>query len=117
MKAQLERVEMERNVLWEAMKLLALLFCRLEDGERRWVDIVKEIPNRFESYVHGATKVCIQNVLGTLWVLYQAVDLHQVTIEYDDEGHLTTMERAKEELDELTTTITDKSDLWMEKPD
>ena len=45
------------------------------------------------------------------------MDLHQVTIEYDDEGHLTTMERAKEELDELTTTITDKSDLWMEKPD
>ena len=59
MKAQLERAQSERNTLWEAMKPLALLFHRLEDGEKRWVDIVKEIPNRFESYVHGATKVCV----------------------------------------------------------
>ena len=51
MKAQLERAQSERNTLWEAMKPLALLFRRLEDNERRCVDIVKEIPNHFESYV------------------------------------------------------------------
>ena len=90
------------------MKPLALLFRRLEDDEKRWVEIVKEIPNRFESYVHGATKVCVRNVLGTLRVLYLAVDLHQVAIDYDDEGHLAAMERAKDELDGLATTIIDE---------
>ena len=45
MKAQLERTQSERNTLWEAMKPLALLFHRPEDGEKRWVDIVKDIPN------------------------------------------------------------------------
>jgi len=44
------------------------------------------------------------------------VDLHQVTTEYDDEGHLAAVERAEEELDGLATTITDKLDLRMEKP-
>ena len=78
---------------------------------------MKEIPNRFESYVCGATMVCIQNVLGTLWVLYPVVDLHQVDTDYDDESHLATMERAEEELDGLATTITDELDLRMEKPD
>jgi len=53
-------------MLWEAMKPLALLFHRPEDSEKRWVDIVKEIPNHFESYVRGAAKVYIRNVLGTL---------------------------------------------------
>ena len=76
MKAQLERAQSERNTLWEAMKPLALLFCRPEDDEKRWVDIVKDIPYRFESYVRGATKVYVRNVLGTLRVLYLAVDLH-----------------------------------------
>ena len=48
------------------MKPLALLLRRLEEFEKRWVDIVKEIPNHFESYVRGAAKVYIRNVLGTL---------------------------------------------------
>ena len=117
MKAQLERAQSKRNMLWKAVKPLALLFCTLEDGDRRWVDIVKKIPSRFEGYVHGATKVCVRNVLGTLRVLYPAVDLHQVTTEYDDEGHLAAVERAEEELDRLATTITDELDLRMEKPD
>ena len=56
----------EHNMLWEVVKPLALLFRRPKDGERRWVDIVKEIPNRFESYVHGAAKVYVRNVLGML---------------------------------------------------
>ena len=99
------------------MKPLALLFCTPEDGKRRWVDIVKQIPSRFEGYVQGATKVYIWNVLGTLWVLSPAVDLHQVTAEYDSEDHLATMERAEEELDGLATTIAKDLDLWMEKPD
>ena len=47
MKALLERVQSERNTLWEAVKPLTLLFCKLEDGKKRWVDIVKDIPNRF----------------------------------------------------------------------
>jgi len=72
---------------------------------------VKEIPNRFESYVRGATKVYVRNVLGTLRVLYPVVDLHQVTTKYDDEGHLAAVERAKEELDGLATTITNELDL------
>ena len=59
MKDQLKRAQSEWNTLWEAMKPLALLFRRPEDGKRRWVDIVKEIPNRFESYVRGAAKVCV----------------------------------------------------------
>ena len=50
MKAQLETAQSERNTLWDAMKPVALLLHRLEDSERKWVDIVKEIPNRFESY-------------------------------------------------------------------
>jgi len=50
-------------------------------------------------------------------VLYLVVDLHQVTTEYDDEGHLTTVERAEEELDGLAITIIDELDLRMEKPD
>ena len=75
MKAQLERVQSERNTLWEAVKPLALLFRKPEDGEKRWVDIVKDIPNHFENYVHGATKVCVQNLLGMLRVLYSVVDL------------------------------------------
>ena len=78
---------------------------------------MKDIPNRFESYVRGATKVCIRSVLGTLQVLYLAMDLHQVNTEYDDEGHLAAVERAKKALDGLTTTITDELDLRMEKPD
>ena len=77
---------------------------------------MKEIPNRFKSYVRGAAKVCVRNVLGTLRVLYPAVDLHQVATDYDDEGHLATVERADEELDGLATTITNELDLWMEKP-
>jgi len=98
------------------MKPLTLLFRRPEDGEKRWVGIVKKIPNCFESYVRGATKVYVHNVLGTLRVLYPAMDLHQVAIDYDDEGHLATVERVKEELDGLTTTITNELDLRMEKP-
>ena len=45
------------------------------------------------------------------------MDLHQVATDYDDEGHLATMERAKKELDGLATTIIDELDLRMEKPD
>ena len=52
-----------------------------------------------------------------LRVLYLAVDLQQITTDYDDEGHLASMERAKMELDRLATTITDELDLRMEKPD
>ena len=80
------------------MKLLALLFRTLEDGDRRWVDIVKQIPSRFEGYVHGAAEIYVRNVLGTLRVLYPAVDLHQVTAKYDSKDHLATMEGAEEEL-------------------
>ena len=78
---------------------------------------MKEIPNHFESYVRGATKVYVRNVLGTLRVLYPAMDLHQVATDYDDEGHLAAMERTEEELDGLATTITNELDLRMEKPD
>ena len=81
------------------------------------MDIVKDIPNRFESYVRGVAKVYFWNVLSRLWVLYPAVDLHQVAIDYDDEGHLAAVERAKEELYGLATTIIDEFDLRMEKPD
>ena len=77
---------------------------------------MKDIPNYFEGYVRGAAKVCIRNVLDTLRVLYPVVDLHQVTTEYDDEGHLAAVDRAEEELDGLATTITDELDLRMEKP-
>ena len=77
---------------------------------------MRDIPNYFESYVLGAAKVCIRNVLGTLRVLYPAVNLHQCTTYYDDEGHLVAVERAKEEIDRLATTITDELDLRMEKP-
>ena len=66
---------------------------------------MKEIANHFESYVRGAAKVCVRNVLGMLRVLYPAVDLHQVATDYDDEGHLVAIERAEEELDGLATTI------------
>ena len=59
MKAQLERTQSERNTHWEVMKPLTLLFRRPEDGEKRWVDIVKDIPNHFKSYVHGAAKVYV----------------------------------------------------------
>jgi len=45
------------------------------------------------------------------------MNLHQVTTYYDDEGHLVAVERAKEEIDRLATTITDKLDLRIEKPD
>ena len=51
MKTQLETVQAECNTLWEAVKPLALLFRTPEDGERRWVDIVKQIPSHFEGYV------------------------------------------------------------------
>ena len=51
-----------------------------------------------------------------LQVLYPTVDLHQVTTEYDGEGHLAIVERAEEELDGLATTITDELDLRVEKP-
>ena len=78
---------------------------------------MKDIPNCFECYVRGATKVCVQNVLGMLQVLYPAMDLHQVATDYDDEGHLAAMERAKEELDVLVTTLIDELDIRMEKPD
>ena len=88
-----------------------------EDGDRRWVDIVKQIPSQFEGYVQGATKVCVRSVLGMLWVLYPAVDLHQVMMEYDSEDHLAAVERAEEELDGLATTIAKDLDPRMEKPD
>ena len=117
MKAQLERAQSERNTLWEAVKPLALLFHKPEDGEKRWVDIVKDIPNRFEGYVHGAAKVYVRNVLCTLRVLYPVVDLQQITTDYDDEGHLAAVDRAEEQLDGLATTITDELDLRMEKSD
>ena len=66
MKTQLETVQAECNTLGEVVKPFALLFYTPKDGERRWVDIVKQIPSRFEGYVHGNTKVCVWNVLGTL---------------------------------------------------
>ena len=78
---------------------------------------MKDIPNHFESYVRLAAKVYVRNVLGTLRVLYLAMDLHQVATNYDDEGHLAAVERAEEEFDGLATTITDELDLRMEKPD
>ena len=84
---------------------------------RRWVAIVKQIPSQFEGYVHGATKVCVRNVLRILWVLYPVVDLHHVTTDYDSKEHLATMERAEEELDGLATTIAKDLDMQMEKPD
>ena len=78
---------------------------------------MKDISNRFESYVRGVAKVYVRNVLGTLRMLYPAVDLHQIATEYDDEGHLDAVERVEKELDGLATTITDELDLRMEKPD
>ena len=81
------------------------------------MDIVKDISNCFEGYVHGAAKVCVRNVLGMLRVLYPAVDLYQITMDYDDEGHLAAVERAEEQLNGLVTTITDELDLRMEKLD
>jgi hypothetical protein len=99
------------------MNPLALLFRRLEDGDKRLIDIMMEIPDRFKSYVHGATKVCIRNVLGTLLVLYPAIDPYQMNVDYDDnEDHLATVERAEEELDGLATLIANNLDLRMEKP-
>ena len=74
---------------------------------------MKDIPNRFEGYVWGATKVCVRNVLDTLRLLYPAVDLYQITMDYDDEGHLAAVERAEEQLNGLVTTITDELDLRM----
>ena len=68
------------------------------------------------SQIGEATKVYVRNVLGTLQVLYPAMDLHQVATYYDDEGHLAAMERAEEEIDGLATTITDELDLRMKKP-
>jgi hypothetical protein len=50
-------------------------------------------------------------------VLYPAVDLHQVTADYDSEEHLAAVERAEEELDGVATTIANDLDLRMEKPD
>ena len=117
-KAHLEVIQSERDELWDTIKPLVDLFCKPEDaGAKRWVDVIKDIPNRFKGYVRGATMVCVQNVLGTLRVLYSTMDLHQVATYYDDEGHLAAMERAEEELDGLATTITDELDLRMEKPD
>ena len=113
MKTQLETVQTEHNTLWELVKPLTLLFRTPEDSERRWVDIVKQIPSFFEGYVQGATKVRVRNVLGTLWVLYPAMDLHQVMVEYDDEDHIATMERAEEELNGLATSIANELDLRM----
>ena len=99
------------------MKTLTLLFYTLEDNNRRWVDIVKQIPSQFEGYVQGAAKVYVRSILGTLRVLYPAVDLHQVMVEYDSEDHLAAVERAEEELDGLSTTIVKDLDVRMEKPD
>ena len=42
------------------------------------------------------------------------MDLHQVSTDYDDEGHLVAVKRAEKELDGLTTTIIDELDLRME---
>ena len=81
------------------------------------MDIVKDISNRFEGYVRGASKVCLRNVLNMLRVLYLAIDLQQITTDFDDEGHLAAVERAKEQLNGLDTTITDELDLRIEKPD
>ena len=117
MKAQLERAQSEWNMLQEVVKQLTLLFRRPEDGEKRWLDIVKDIPNCFESYVCGAANVCIRNVLGTLQVLYLTMDLHQVATDYDDEGHLAAVERPEEEINGLATTIANELDIRMEKPD
>ena len=78
---------------------------------------MKQIPSHFEGYVHGATKVYVRNVLGSLRMLYPVVDLYQVTIDYDSEEHLAIMERVEEELDGLATTIANDLDLRMEKPD
>jgi len=50
-------------------------------------------------------------------VLYPAIDLQQITTDYDNEGHHAAVERAKGELDGLATTITEELDLRMEKPD
>jgi hypothetical protein len=49
--------------------------------------------------------------------MYPAVDLHQVAVYYEDEGHLTAMEKAKKEIDGLATSIANDLDLRMEKPD
>ena len=78
---------------------------------------MKLIPSRFEGYVHRPTKVYVQNVLGTLRVLYPSIDLHQVIVEYDSEEHLAVVERAEEELDGLATTIANDLDLQMQKPE
>jgi hypothetical protein len=51
-------------MLWDAVRPLALLFRRPEDSKRKWVDMVRDIPNRFEGYVQGAAKVSVRNVLG-----------------------------------------------------
>ena len=58
---------------------------------------MKEIPNRFENYVHGAAKVCVQNVLGTLRVLYSTMDLHQVATYYDDERVWSFLQKSRSE--------------------
>jgi hypothetical protein len=102
---------------WDIVKPLTLIFCRPEDSERRSVDIVRDIPYRFESYVQGATKVYVHNVLETLRVLYPAVDLHQVAMYYEYEGRLAAMEKAEKELDGLVTSIANDLDLRIEKPD
>jgi hypothetical protein len=81
------------------------------------VDIVRDIPNHFESYVQGAAKVCVCNILRTLRVLYPAVDLHQVVVYYEDEGHLAAVEKDEKEPDGLATSIANDLDLRMEKPD
>ena len=67
--------------------------------------------------MRGATKVYVQNVLVMLQVLYPAIDLQQITTDFDDEGHLAAVERAKEQLNGLDTTITDELDLRMENLD
>jgi len=41
------------------------------------------------------------------------MDLHQVMVEYDDEDHIATMERAEEELNGLATSIANELDLRM----
>ena len=72
--------------------------------------MIKDIPNHLEGYVRGATRVCVKHVLGTLRVLYLVIDLHQLTMEYDDEDHLAIVEWAEEHVDGFATIITNALD-------
>jgi hypothetical protein len=108
MTTELEAVKKDRDNIWNAMRPVAELIRTPADNGKTWGEFLRLVPDRFESYVWTAAKICVRSLLAQIRVLWPDAQLEKVTEEYSDQLFLQAVERAETDVDAIAEEIADQ---------